>query len=61
MIIAYKHKTEVLKPILEVTSVIDKIGVVWYSVQFQDNDNRLVYYRFKNMSSVIDFINSNIK
>lgn len=61
MIIPYKHKVQTLSPLIEVTSVVDKIGDIWYSVQFKDNDNKICQYRYKHMSSVIDFISSNIK
>lgn len=61
MIISYKHKSTVLQPLLVVETVVDKLGNIFYSVQYQDNDNKVCYVRFKNMSSVIDFVSSNIK
>lgn len=59
--IAYKHKCETLKPILQVSTVVDKLGDIWYSVEYQDNDTKVCQCRFKKMTSVIDFISSNFK
>lgn len=59
--IAYKYKSDVLQPLIEVNSVIDKLGEIWYSVEYFDNDTRKCNARFKKMSSVIDFISSNFR
>lgn len=59
--IAYKYKSDVLQPLIEVNSVIDKLGEIWYSVEYLDNDTRKCNARFKKMSSVIDFISSNFR
>lgn len=61
MMIPYKHNTTVLQPLLVVETVVDKLGNIWYSVEYQDNDNKMCHVRFKNMSSVLDFVSSNIK
>lgn len=61
MKIPYKHKCDVLQPVLEVATIVDKLGNIYYSVQYNDNDNKILSCRFKNMSSVIDFISSNFK
>lgn len=59
--IPYKHKSERLSPILDVTSVVDRLGNIYYSIEYKDNDNKMCCCRFKNMSSVVDFISSNFK
>lgn len=61
MKIPYKHKCDVLQPVLEVATIVDKLGNIYYSVQYNDNDYKICQCRFKNMSSVIDFISSNFK
>lgn len=56
----YKYKTQPLAPIIQVESVIDKLHNIYYSVEYIDSDEREKRnVRFKNMSSVIDFISSN--
>ena len=58
-------KTDPLNVVLRVTSRRDKKGDIWYYVEFPDDDVRnaenMPYFRFKNMSSVLDFISSNFQ
>lgn len=61
MKIPYKHKCDRLQPLIEVCTVVDKLGNIFYSVEYLDNDNKRCQSRFKNMSSVIDFITCNFK
>ena len=61
MKIPYKYKCDRLQPLIEVATVVDKLGNIFYSVEYLDNDNKMCQCRFKNMSSVIDFISCNFK
>lgn len=47
--------------VLQISMRKDKLGELFYYVEYTDNDNvpRVVY--FAHLSSVLDFINSNFK
>lgn len=52
-------KTTPLSAILELKSVLDKKGDVFYMVSCFNGENKQSNYCFKRLSSAIDFIQSN--
>lgn len=45
--------------ILQVSARSDKMGNVFFYVEFENNDGSKNYVRFSSMLSVVDFIKSN--
>mgnify|MGYP007069895038 CR=1 FL=1 len=57
-----KINSETFQTSLVVSSRFDKLGNLFYLVEFHDeDDNKLSYVYFEKMSSVLDFINSNFR
>lgn len=53
------YKTHPLSQILQLESVSDKQGNVFFAVSMPSGVNENVHYMFKHLSSALDFINSN--
>ena len=57
-----KYNTDQLDNVLVVSARTDKLGNLFYLVEFRDeDDNCLSYVSFSKMSSVLDFIQSNFR
>lgn len=47
--------------VLQISMRKDKLGELFYYVEYTDNDNVPRHVYFAHLSSVLDFINSNFK
>lgn len=56
---ATKFKSEQIKVVFSVSSRIDRMGKIYFYVDYQDDTMTSRYCRFENMSSVMDFVKSN--
>lgn len=61
MIKAKKYTSESVRDYLHVEMRQSKTGELFYCVDYFDNDHNPRYVTFQYMSSVLDFIQSNIK
>lgn len=56
---AREYNSSVVKPILALETRSDKLGNIFFYVEYLTNDGSYQYVTFEKMTSVIDFINSN--
>lgn len=55
------YRTHPLSMILKLESVMDRKGDIFYCVTMCKGTKENIHYMFKNLTSAMDFINSNFK